>query len=404
METTELSPRKYVPSNRRIGSAICLSGGGFRASLFHLGALRRLNELGILSQMDRISAVSGGSIIAAHLAKVVQPWPASGEVFADWEQRVAVPFRRFVSRDIRTGPLLRRLLAPWRWFSAGVPVQALAALYAKQVNDMKLSDLPQRPEYIFCATNMVSGVNWTFQRDEAGDYVFGSVRAPVRGRWTVGTAVAASSCFPPVFDPMPMHLSPDDVTGGSIEPSRRWLAAHIRLTDGGVYDNMGLEPVWKRSRLVLVSDGGAPFTFSASPRPWHRIKRYTDIVTQQARALRKRWLISNYVAEVMSGTYWGVTGHTQHYSQATTHPYSEEFVDEVISRIRTDLDAFSEAECGVLENHGYALADAAARTHISTMATRDAPFTLPSSRWADEEKAREATGDSHVCRWLGRGC
>ena len=42
---------------------MCLSGGGFRATLFHLGALRRLNEIGMLQFIDTFSSVSGGSII-----------------------------------------------------------------------------------------------------------------------------------------------------------------------------------------------------------------------------------------------------------------------------------------------------------------------------------------------------
>ena len=53
-------------SSRKIGLA--LSGGGFRASLYHLGLLRFLRDAGILSQVTHITSVSGGSIMAAHLA------------------------------------------------------------------------------------------------------------------------------------------------------------------------------------------------------------------------------------------------------------------------------------------------------------------------------------------------
>jgi NTE family protein len=48
--------------------ALCVSGGGFRATLFHLGAARRLYELGLLQRLDTISSVSGGSIFAGVLA------------------------------------------------------------------------------------------------------------------------------------------------------------------------------------------------------------------------------------------------------------------------------------------------------------------------------------------------
>lgn len=42
------------------GTALCLSGGGYRAMLFHIGVLWRLNEIGWLPKLDRISSVSGG--------------------------------------------------------------------------------------------------------------------------------------------------------------------------------------------------------------------------------------------------------------------------------------------------------------------------------------------------------
>src|ERR1700722_12142173 len=50
------------------GVGLCLSGGGFRAMLFHLGSFIRLNELGLLPKIDRVSSVSGGSLAAGILA------------------------------------------------------------------------------------------------------------------------------------------------------------------------------------------------------------------------------------------------------------------------------------------------------------------------------------------------
>ena len=52
---------------------MCLSGGGFRATLFHLGALRRLNEIGMLQFIDTFSSVSGGSIINGTFHSKTQP-------------------------------------------------------------------------------------------------------------------------------------------------------------------------------------------------------------------------------------------------------------------------------------------------------------------------------------------
>lgn len=44
---------------------LALAGGGFRASLFHLGVLRRLAELDLLRRIEHLSTVSGGSIVGA---------------------------------------------------------------------------------------------------------------------------------------------------------------------------------------------------------------------------------------------------------------------------------------------------------------------------------------------------
>src|SRR5437879_10945010 len=85
----------YMPSREaRDGIALCLSGGGFRAALFHLGALRRLNELGFLSKMRTISSVSGGSVANGLLARLWRQFTlsldGSGSFtnFADYETKL----------------------------------------------------------------------------------------------------------------------------------------------------------------------------------------------------------------------------------------------------------------------------------------------------------------------------
>ena len=107
---------QFMPPASRTGSALCLSGGGYRAALFHLGACRRLNEWGILPNLSVISSVSGGSIFAGHLAKCIKR--TNRGCFDDYERLVAVPFRAFAKIDIRTTSALRRLL-PWEWAHAG---------------------------------------------------------------------------------------------------------------------------------------------------------------------------------------------------------------------------------------------------------------------------------------------
>jgi hypothetical protein len=86
--------------------ALWLSGGGYRAALFHLGALTRLNELGLLGQTGTVGAVAGGSIPAALLATRL-PWPLHG-AYRDWPEQVAEPLRQIAGRSIRTRSIFRK--------------------------------------------------------------------------------------------------------------------------------------------------------------------------------------------------------------------------------------------------------------------------------------------------------
>src|SRR5262249_48866231 len=114
----------------------------------------------------------------------------------------------------------------------------------------------------------------------------------------------------------------------------------------------------------------------------------------QAQALRKRWLMSNFNTGVMSGAYWGIGGATDHYGPDAPAGYSEALVDQRIANVRTDVDAFSEAEASVLENHGYLLTDAAIGTHAPGLISTAAPLVVPNPQWMDEARVREALQDS----------
>ena len=399
---------RYTPASgrARAGTALCLSGGGYRAALFHLGALTRLNEVGALGHVDTITSVSGGSILAAHLATVVTDWPAPGEVVDDWESQVAAPFREFTSRDIRTWPVLNRLL-PWNWLRSDTAVRTLADQYERYLTSMRLTDLPSRPRFVLCATDMTFGVNWIFdsgdgQRRKArmGDYQAGY--RPLHEDWPLALAVAASSCFPPVFNPLRPDIDPQSLKGGDYHgDDRAKLIEQLELSDGGVYDNMGLEPVWKDHQTVLVSDGGAVFEAERDTGLIWRLNRYAAVAGRQGSALRKRWLISNFVAGMMDGTYWGLGSVAAHYEGAPGYP--DGLVDAVIEEIRTDLDRFSEAETSVLENHGYLLADAALSRHAPKLISADAPSRPPHPDWMDAQRVRAALAHSHEREIFGRG-
>jgi NTE family protein len=407
METSDATPQEqhveedYLPQARRNGVALCLSGGGFRATLFHLGALRRLNELGALSRVDMLTSVSGGSITAAHLATAMTNWPQPGTSFPEWDEKVSTPLRRFTSHNIRTGPLLRWLLVPWNWTSTGIAVDGLARQY-ERLTHLPLVDISDRPAYTLCATDINYGVAWTFTRSTIGDYRLGL--RPTPSGWLLARATAASSCFPPVFDAMDVRVSPTEILfGKEARHAPGDGSEHIRLSDGGVYDNLGLEPVWKQAAIVLVSDGGAVFQFSSNKTIVSRLLRYPDIMGNQVGSLRKRWLIASFVAGQMQGSYWGIGSAASHYRRGATG-YAPELVADIICQVRTDLDSFSEAEAAVLENHGYCLAEAAILQHVPDLANSPVPpFQIPHPEWMDEDRVRKALAKSHTRTLLGRG-
>ncbi|MDB5318420.1 MAG: hypothetical protein JWN40_51 [Phycisphaerales bacterium] len=382
-----------------------MSGGGFRASLFHLGSLRRLHEVGLLHKVKTISSVSGGSILSGYLAGLmIRPNRSTeGMQFGDWETEVAAGFRKVAGRDLRTLPVLLHL--PWNWAFPGPRVRQVVGRYRDRLTPKMLRELPQRPEFVFCATDMVFGVNWEFRRDKAGDWQAGYAMGA--SRWSIAQAVAASACFPPLFGPMALDLSPDELKRGAYQAKdRARLCRKLCLSDGGVYDNMALEPVWKSHEVVLVSDCGAPFAFNAARTYVRRLMRYASVVMNQAAATRKRWFFADINERVGApppppkyrGGYWGIAGSVAAY-KAPDEPltgYSQSLVDDVIERVRTDLDRFTIPEMHVLENHGYLLTAAVLRHRRPELLDPSAPAPAPPHpEWMDEGKVRAAMKDSH---------
>jgi NTE family protein len=411
-----------TPPSRRRGIGLCLSGGGFRATLFHAGAIQRLFELGIATRpdFDTVASVSGGSLTAAQWAiaaarqtsPVAEPSPLATTVEATHElnftRDIARPLLALTSQDIRTGAMAKKFLLPWNWFRGAYAVNAMIDKFEAAFGKGTLNLLPERPRFIFCATDMAFGASFIFGRDRVGSYLAGY--APPEG-FTLAQAVAASACFPPLFGPLRIERAPERFKGGRAPgltaDERRTILEDLRVTDGGVYDNMGLEPVWKSHRVVLVSDAGGLMDAEADNSWTWRIKRYQSIQECQARGVRKRFLISGFAQGTIKGAYIGVSSSTARYEGAREPGYTKEFARDVIANIRTDLDAFSEVEQAVLMNHGYALTDAAVRTHASELIVADAAiFAVPFPQFAapgmaEDELMRRLAG-SEKTKLTGR--
>ena len=404
-------------ARKLIGQGLALSGGGYRASLFHLGVTRRLHELGALQPVTRVSSVSGGSILAGYLAHRMLERGGTRLAFDDWESEVSAPFRKLVRKDIRTGLLVRHLA--WNWIWPAPRAAGLEKALRKRIGARRLVELPadNGVEFIFLATNIETGTPFRFTAEKIGTH-----RTPES--MTIAEAVAASACFPPVFGPL--KVKKDGKT-----------LAHV--TDGGVYDNTGMEPIWNTNKVVLVSDAGTPFDFKVPRWFGARIMRYVDIGRNQVGALRRRAIIQRlhrgyqtvrvdqgpspcalaedddcfmrgkHVTDKPSGAFWRLASRKRNFCKDCSdefadevreleedwYGYPEDLQESLIGEIRTDMDSFTRAETKILENHGYYMADMAIRRHARHLGDISTPFRIPHRDVLDEPVVRQALRVSH---------
>jgi NTE family protein len=370
------SPVRTTPQDAgaaRLKNAIglCLSGGGYRAMLFHLGTLWRLNECSYLGKLDRISSVSGGSITAGVLGLHWKNLGVTPDVPAPGFSIVVDEVRKLASHTIDIGSVLEGVFGP------GTVSDKIHKAYDDLLfHGATLQDLPDEPpRFVINATNVQSTVLWRFSKPFMRDWRVGEVRNP---RVPLAVAVAASSAFPPLLSPAQLDLHQYGCTfepGSGADLQNEPYISKAILTDGGVYDNMGLETVWKGYRTVLVSDGGGHVEPEESPhRDWARhAYRILDIVDNQVRSLRKRQVISAYSAGERFGTYWGIRTDILNYQVENPLPCPLHET-MLLARLPTRLKALSDSDQMRLINWGYAVCDAAMRKHIDPAIPAPANF------------------------------
>lgn len=354
------------------GVALCLSGGGYRAMLFHAGALWRLYEAGMVRSLARISSVSGGSIASAVLG---MKWDRlsfePGRVRDDFVPEVVDPIRALAGHSLDAGAILEGVLLP------GAIAKKLTKAFAGHLYGAKtLQDLPDRPRFVFNATNVQSGALWRFMKPYMRDYKVGEVKDPVV---PLAQVVAASSAFPPVLSPLVLSLDDADFTPGSGQGLQRPpFTTRVVLTDGGVYDNLGLETAWKRYETILVSDAGVAMRPEEAPkRDWGRhAYRVLELIDNQVRALRKRQLIGSYRANRRKGAYWGIRTDIERYGLADALPCPVARTER-LAATPTRFKRLSEKRQERLINWGYAVCDAALRRHVDPSLPKPAGFPYP---------------------------
>lgn len=382
------------------GVAIALSGGGYRAMLFHTGVLWRLGQLGFfqdrpinqsksgiatpVGRLERISSVSGGSITSAVLALALDRLESSSgpEFDLPFIENVVTPIRRLASTTLAgSSPngifqFLKNALLP-----GGVSAHIGAAYRNILFGQKTLQDLPDRIRFTFNASNLQSGALWRFSKPFMRDWRVGEIRNP---GLPLATVVTASSAFPPMLAPLMLSLNDADYIPHSGDAAsdiqRPPFTTSPTLADGGVYDNLGLETCYKRYRTLLVSNAGKPFTHQAKVRS-NSVSigsRCLDMVDAQVISLRKRLLIDALTSGERTGAFWDIQQDISVHKCPSALPCPPDRTRQLAS-VPTDLAAKDKVLQERFINWGYAVSDASLRAWFNTELARPNGFPYPTS-------------------------
>lgn len=330
--------------------------------VFHLGVLRCLAENHQLEKISHISTVSGGSLVLGLLLQESQlQWPTSSQYLTEVLPALR---RKLCTRNIMWG-MLRQLRSPSKWRY----LLSRANLIAGALRDEwgvtgQLVDLPISPEWSINGTTAETGKRFRFKRHDLGDYILGY--APSQN-FPLAEAMAVSAAFPGGIGPL--VIDTDDYEwkkrpwSGELDSIQTVTLPYsqLHLYDGGVYDNLGLEPFFDAGKqkiksalgdntFIIVSDAGAPlpqgFSFF-SLSPW-RMKRVADIMSDQSRALRIRTFMNYLGSQNDKGSYLYIGEPVSDTLPCVSAKFSSGFP--------TTLRCLTEFEFDQLFSHGYKVA------------------------------------------------
>lgn len=299
---------------------LALSGGGVRAAAFHAGILKWLAERGELERISYISSVSGGSLFVGLVFNCNEyQWPSSEKYLT----KVLSSIRSILTEtSLQKTALNNLLLKPWNWkfilSKANIISKTIESLWGI---DARLRDLPRSPIWALNGTTGENGRRFRIKGTGFGDYKIGYTDI---ANFKLADAMAISAAFPVGIGPLTFNTSEykweKQKSWDSEELMEKYSPVFnkLHLYDGGVYDNLGIEPLFdigkqkvkKQDNLVinkiLVSDASSPLlnrTIHHSINPF-RIKRLIDIMLDQVRALRVRSLVNFLQVNSGSGAYY----------------------------------------------------------------------------------------------------
>lgn len=328
-------------NGKKIG--VSLSGGGYRATVYHLGTLKKLRELDILKDIDIISTNSGGSITGA-------TYGLYGNDFDTFENKIINGVQQSVIRGIISSwQFMLVVLYSLIWISTVVYLLSTSHEWASIVllilgivvflnfqfyllpisklnermynkiffNGKELSEMTSPVKLAINATNLETGRLFTFSNNSMGDSFYnypkkGSTIKFTSNKFPIARAVAASTCVPFAFTPIKItkefYNNPADLA-----------RANPRLVDGGVYDNQVAHKITQTnsnygSDVVIISDAGTSFSYQHSYRnTFTMLVRTSEIFMNRIKNLQMiQYLYQNHKIDQREIAYQSLSWEIDH--------------------------------------------------------------------------------------------
>jgi predicted acylesterase/phospholipase RssA len=227
---------------------LCLSGGGFRATIFHLGVIDFLAQTNQLAEVGSVYGVSGGAITAAHLAHYSAQY-ADTKLFP----KAALELLRLCNKGIIDNIAWSSLL--WQRVRSRQLIREIEGLFKTAI------PTHARPTYLLCSSlSDTSQFGVELRSQELFRLKPDLISLERLGPTSISTARAAamSACFPMAFEPMRLNA---EIAG----LDRTTFGDDHIVADGGIVDNFGiaiaqaLERDVTSDHIFLVSDAGQIF-------------------------------------------------------------------------------------------------------------------------------------------------
>ncbi|MEO9594303.1 patatin-like phospholipase family protein [Rhodopirellula bahusiensis] len=401
--TKELKNEPQTRADRPIG--LCLSGGGSRAIAFHLGCLRAMNTRGLLSKVDVISTVSGGSVIGAMYAY-------SDDSFDDFDMRVQDVLRRGFIKSIarqmffspiglkiagtkfiagstamatsmlrtsvagveRMIPRATRSYARYsdtiqpplrRWASRTTAFEA--ALASRLFGDQQITSARRGDiNTVINACELRTGTAFRFGSRESGTWRFGTLEA---NHVSVAMAVAASAAYPALLPAIDRFFAFNPI-GGNQTRDRR-----VILTDGGVYDNLGvtcMEPgkdvrfstnVYAPQYIICCDAGPGQFDDTPHPYGWvTRMERSFGATFRQVQTGTQSRLHQWREHERIKGFVYAYLGQQD---RRLTNPPDDFVPRDRVVNYPTDFSPMPAADIAAISKRGEQLTNMLMELHCS---------------------------------------